>query len=321
LAEERQIFSKNPKFKNIPAVNFASLYLSPLSECVKEQVLWIESLLGYCDINGIEIRVPRMAGPSLRNLAYPEGKFGFELRMEDNPSFASAPYCGCFKRVFEAMDRLSYILSEYGSLFPFQILNDVRLQKKFRVIDRVRGRIEDEDQSFLDLYADPLVESFRNLSRIKPNLEPTENERLSLEIDKLLSSKDFGQNMRYFEAHREGGDLSRFLFPLRRWEIYPLLEFLPENQRLRTIRKIKTQGLVYLKHFMSQFAGSSSALTSSLQVRKIKQSLRIAVAEWAYRINLLPVFEKFEKELCLQYLLPCNHQVEADKKLSKFGDS
>lgn len=296
----------------IPGVNFTALYLGPMMAREKYQLAVMEQAsLRYPNIAEFtssrelrrinvwhdvgSVRTYRVAAPSLRTMSYPAGKIGFELRMEDNPASNDRPYTGAFERVSDAMDRLSYVLAEAGSLNPFIDFGQVELPNAFLIEGKRSLEIERRTLAYsqmLQLYESRLLKSLSGLRQLGSSLESAEDWRRFQEIkDRLTLTKTLFKNMFTLDKYLDGEGLGKFLFPLRQWEKYPLLNHLSDRERAKVERRIKKQGLIYLQKWVSFLEGQEQ---SRGPARTVIQ-LRWALAEWASAVDLFQYFESFEK--------------------------
>ncbi len=273
-----------------PASNAVSLYLGLLDAFDKQRTryaetwskhdgeLYVNGNIGFSRRNNAmkalslgTFRVNRRSAPIFRNASYPEGHVGFELRMEDNPSFVVAPNLGASQRLVAALGRVSQVLAHTGSLEIFARFGTLTLPS----------------ESWCDGGDDDVIEGFvaSLKSKVLTRQQHKTCEGLSNSIDEQGSSVSS-----LLHDGLSPTFLNNFLFPLRDWESHPILAVLSVRERATVVSRIEQAKIAYLVAAKKILEEQADLPESEPPYR----ALRIALAAWAHKVNLVPLFERFE---------------------------
>jgi hypothetical protein len=304
---ERLIFEYKKYLSNktiVPGTNLISSALFPFSAW---RLSSLEKIIN--DLNWGKLGDNESVGKSLslnwRTLGYPKGKFGFEIRTYDNSAEAGEmglKYEDGPEKLMKATKRSADILAKFGDLKTFSIFNDIILDKYSR-----NTGYREAFKKFSEVYfnkikshrkSEHISESeFLNFKKLYEEVISNFN-RIDLQYYTWLGIVENDEG----RSENQKGRPWYFQHPSNRdWLAYPLFAVgKTEKEKAELEYKVAYHTVEYFTKvikILSLRDGEGEATFANHKENTDK--MRIAVSEWAYRIDLVPYFNNFIDRLNL----------------------
>jgi len=314
LQDEDDQHKRDPDF--IPALNLNSAFLGPVSQAELLATRKIEGNLNQGQLSNSE-HAGRAAIPVLRTDKYQpdDTKVGFELRMYDNPSEAKGPYEGSFDQLHLALDRATHHLTTQGGLNEFNGMNmyNTSIPPRFSnpplVPEKIRraawlcstlitGYVKKEPPECCKRLQNVLLQT-RNPGvkledwQINTFLEQENKKKKGKLEDDAMDTTLYLFNEAKAQTGLECPHFigimnslePKYLLPLRMWHRHPIISSQAKQANSKAIEDQSTE-------FAKQF--NQTMCSSEANLKGVKESLRIATADWAKKADLFKYFESYE---------------------------